>query len=543
MPHDEPISMYVPARNAASTLRACIDAIRAQTRPPDELFIVVDPRSRDETLELARAIGGRICVQEGRTLGSARNQAIAAAAHRWLASCDSDAIIESDWLERLAERREDGAAGIGGATHECVRSVFDAWRALHMPHHWGEQAFRNPFMLVSEVLFDRDALLAVGGYREDLNHYEDSDLCQRLRDAGYDLLYEPAGRATHLRRDDLNGLLDLRWRYSEFRQLHLLDRYAGLLAKIAVNREYALSTLSRSLARGHEEQLYVSFLLFFHHLVLELRSLLSRRPMIDAAARGAYERELVGVACRAVWDSHAALGDWVSGDLRTMLRPWAEEPDASEPPHWQDHLAAVESAVEAFCSQFSRPLRNAIASSAAFVHGRATLDDVRRVPRPRQEELERALVQNPFEPCVNADLLRRVRQQWPGAGGYHVVGRMTESERDALGGLSARLSRGRDAIAIAAHLECEAEPLAVFGRMLAASERLLACYRPPTRFVEGLDVPSASDLASAATAAGWTIERFDTLVGRVCLMASRPARAVRQAERHAIRVETAEVVG
>jgi hypothetical protein len=49
----------------------------------------------------------------------------------------------------------------------------------------------------------------------------------------------------------------------------------------------------------------------------------------------------------------------------------------------------------------------------------------------------------------------------------------------------------------------------------------VVCYQPPARFVPGLDVPSAGDLASAAAAAGWAIERFDTLVGRTRLMLSR----------------------
>ena len=166
-------------------------------------------------------------------------------------------------------------------------------------------------------------LRAIGGYRDDLNYYEDSDLCQRLRDAGYDLSYEPAALATHQRTDTLIGLLALRWKYAEYRQKHLMDRYDGLLRKIDVNREYTLKTLARCLARRKEELAYVSFLLFFHHAVLDLRSLLSRRPMIGVGQRSLYERELPACIVSCVGRSSDALAEWVSRDLSDLVRSGA----------------------------------------------------------------------------------------------------------------------------------------------------------------------------------------------------------------------------
>ncbi|MBI4580621.1 MAG: glycosyltransferase family 2 protein, partial [Planctomycetes bacterium] len=129
MKPDDPISMYVPARNAEGTLADCVAAIRAQTRPPDELYLVVDPRSHDGTMDAARRLGVPVHVQTGRSLGAARNQAIHVARHRWLASCDSDVFLEPQWLARLAARRGEQAVGIGGATLENARSPFDHWRA------------------------------------------------------------------------------------------------------------------------------------------------------------------------------------------------------------------------------------------------------------------------------------------------------------------------------------------------------------------------------------------------------------------------------
>lgn len=529
--------MYVPARNAERTLAACIDAIRAQTRPPDDPFIVVDPRSTDRTGGIAAATGIRVIEQQGSTLGAARNQAITAAAHRWLACCDSDVIIEADWLDRLAARRGENPVGIGGRTNENVRSPFDAWRALHMPHHWGDYPLRNPFMLVSEVLFDRRALIAVGGYRHDLNYYEDSDLCQRLRDAGYDLLYEPSAVAVHQRTDTLPDLLTLRWKYSEYRQGHLMDRYAGLLDKCRVNREYALNTLSRSLARGKEELSYVSFLLFFHHLLMDLRSLLSRRPLITQAARTHYERELVASITSTLADRHPDLSRAVHDDLsdkeprasaRPVPSPRKDHPTGDEdlplgaPPGWNHYLDRVRDTITRFCAEFSVDLLAVIDSSARYVHSEAAANDLRRLPPPSPDALRAAVNGIPVQPFVDEAFCQAIRDHWPDTTGIQIIGPLTDQERSAIDdtGLSCQGSVTH-AVGLVAHLEARPEPLGVFDETDARVSRLVLCYQAPARFVPGLDVVSASDLASAAAAAGWTIERFDTLIGRTRLMLTR----------------------
>lgn len=519
---DEPISLYVPARNAEATLAACIQAVQAQTRPPDEFFILADPRSTDQTLAIARSSGVRVREQTGTTLGAARNQAVLAASHRWVACCDADVLVAPDWLEHLAAQRESGAAGIGGRTLEWTRGPADEWRALHMPHHWGEHAFKNPFMLVSEVLFDRAALLTAGGYRDDLNYYEDSDLCQRLRECGYDLLYAPAAAAVHQRHDDLIGILDLRWKYSEYRQRHLLDRFAGLREKAQINREYALNTLSRSLARGREELAYFSFLLFFHHLVMDLRSLLSRRPLIAEAGRRVLERQLAERAIQIVAGANGELAAWLGEDLAGLCQNASPGPGvASVPPTWPAHLDAVQPLVEQFRSELSPGVMALIAASARHAHGQLPLAEMPRLARPAPDELQALLASLPLHSCVDESAIATLRALWPDTGGIRPIGPVRKGERAVMDVLGETRDERPDIVAIAAHLEARAEPLGVFAEVSAGVRRLVACYQPPERFIAGLDMVTPADLASAAAQAGWKIERFETLVGRTRLMLSR----------------------
>ncbi len=515
------ISLYIPARNAERTLAECIAAVRSQTRPPDELFIVVDPRSTDRTAEIARSSGVTVIEQRGASLGAARNQAIQAARHRWLACCDSDVILEPDWLARLAARRGEEAAGIGGRTVERVRSPFDDWRALHLPHHWGEHPFRNPFMLVSEVLFDRRALLAVGGYRDDLNYYEDSDLCQRLRDAGYDLFYEPAAIATHHRMDSLLSLLALRWKYSEYRQRHLLDTFTGLLQKTHVNREYALTTLSRSLARRREELTYISFLIFFHHLKADLHSMLSRRPLIPPEAVKCFENSLMDNIASALRPLRPELARTVLADLQVETT----EPGASEhnnPPAWSTYLNGVQAAIDRLCEELSPKVLAITECSAQFVHEQRSGHDVQRLPRASREALQANLDDLPLTPLVDESFCRSIRDQWPDVEAVQVVGPLADREQAAIRNAFPRTTADPARMVIlAAHLEADADPLRVYDELGPNVARLVVAYQPPGRFLPGLDLPSAGELASAAAAADWTLSRFDTLVGRTRLMLSR----------------------
>ncbi len=519
----DPISMYVPARNAEATLADCIASIREQTRAPDELFILADPRSGDRTMEVARETGLPVIVQQGDTLGAARNEAILHARHRWLASCDSDVVLEPEWLERLAARREEQVAGIQGCTRERVLSPADAWRALHMPHHWGDAPLRNPFMLVSEVIFDRNALLAVGGYRDDLNYYEDSDLCQRLRDAGFDLFYEPAAAATHYRSDDTLSLLNLRWKYSEYRQKQHMDRYAGLIRKLDINREYALTTLARSLARGCEELIYLSLLLYFHHLVMDLKSLHSRRPLLSPEDRRRHEVQILNAAIGVLDETHGILGQAVRRDLAQ----WSGDPGPSEAgtvPVWSDHVDATLAKVCAFCRELSRDLLDLLACSAQHVHGACNAVDVPRWTRPDTRDLQRRIDALPTSEIVNPRMLRDIEQIWPETGKIQPLTHLTGAERNALS--SHDHITGRP-VALAAHLEKLADPRSIFreardGEPSAARyHHLVVCYQPPSRFLPGADVLSAADLASSAASAGWTIDRFDTFVGSTRLMLRR----------------------
>jgi hypothetical protein len=326
----------------------------------------------------------------------------------------------------------------------------------------------------------------------------------------------------HQRTDELAGLLTLRWKYSEYRQRHLLDRYAGLLEKCRVNREYALNTLARSLARGREELAYVSYLLFFHHLLMDLRSLLARRPMLSEDSKWFFERQLAGCAMETAAGAHAGIAAWLSEDLAAPSRPEQADSDGVDiPPAWPGHLDAVRMAVERFCAEFSPEVTAIVEASASHCHRHLAPERVPRLKRPDLETLHAALSCLTLRPCIDASTLAAIQTLWPDASGVVLIGPAMETEREALRAHLKAASEGPAIVTVAPHVEARADPSGVFREMDAGIRRLVACYQPPERFIPGLDAATSADLASAAAGAGWVIERFETLVGRTRLMLSR----------------------
>ena len=215
------ISVYIPAYNSAEFLSRAIDGLLAQTHPADEI-LVIDDGSRDATAEIAARYPAVTLVRHPHNsgLGAARNTAFGAARNELVASLDADCVPDPGWLAGLMRHFDDPkVGGVGGRLIEGIQQTLaDRWRCAHMPQEWGEKPLLNPrFLFGCNNMFRRSAVLQVGGYDASMRtNGEDTDLSQRLRDKGWDLLYDPEARAVHLRHDTTRSILDTYWRWWRF---------------------------------------------------------------------------------------------------------------------------------------------------------------------------------------------------------------------------------------------------------------------------------------------------------------------------------------
>jgi glycosyltransferase involved in cell wall biosynthesis len=219
----ENVSVYIPCYNPGPEFERCLGGVLRQSAAPGEIIIVDDGSPEPVAIpgsSRGPAEGRNVRIlrhPRNRGLAAARNTALEAAAGELAAALDADVEPAPDWLERLLSSLNSGkAVGVGGRMTEFYQDTLgDRWRAVHMAQHWGDKAAVNPrFLYGANTLFIKKALLAAGGYRDDLKtNYEDMLLSQKLYERGETLLYEPSARCFHLRRDTDDSILRGFWKW------------------------------------------------------------------------------------------------------------------------------------------------------------------------------------------------------------------------------------------------------------------------------------------------------------------------------------------
>ncbi len=215
------VTAYIPAYNAAEYLPHSIEGLLQQTAAPDEILII-DDGSTDATAEIAAHYPRVTLVRHecNQGLACARNTALRVARYDLIASLDADCVATPGWLATLLPYLNDQkVVGVGGFLKEGIqRTVADRWRRARMAQEWGPALIRNPkFLFGSNNVFRKAPIIEAGGYNESLRTCgEDPDLARRLGAKGWELVYEPAALATHLRHDNTRSILDMYWRWWKF---------------------------------------------------------------------------------------------------------------------------------------------------------------------------------------------------------------------------------------------------------------------------------------------------------------------------------------
>ncbi len=214
--------------NSAPDLPGCLESIGRLDHHPLEI-VLVDNDSRDRSLETARehAPAGipLQAVPLGENLGFAggMNAAISRTTAPFVLTLNADARPSPGYVTRLLARMEQSGLKVGAVTGRLIRPSQDGparldacgmrltstWR--HLDRGSGEvdrgqlSAPERVFGATGAAsLFRRSALddVAVEGEIFDSRFHsfrEDAELCFRLRERGWEVLYEPAAVCEHRR--------------------------------------------------------------------------------------------------------------------------------------------------------------------------------------------------------------------------------------------------------------------------------------------------------------------------------------------------------
>ena len=231
------VDICIVTHDSAGDVAACLESVAALRHRPLTVYLM-DCASADDSVAIARRFAASspvpiVVVPLERNLGFAggMNEALQRGTAPWVLLLNPDALPAPDYLDRLLESTaaggagENGARGVAGVTGRlsrrsaagetprldaCGMKLTLTWRHLDRGSgrvDRGQHPARARVFGATGAasLFRREALddVAIGGrVFDDWFHSfrEDAELCFRLQERGWDVLYEPRARATHLRR-------------------------------------------------------------------------------------------------------------------------------------------------------------------------------------------------------------------------------------------------------------------------------------------------------------------------------------------------------
>ena len=220
------VSIVIVSYNGRDVLERCLSEVAGG---PHEV-IVVDNASTDGSAELARERFPSVrlvALGENVGFGAANNEGMRIASGRYFLLLNSDAWPVADAIERLvafAERRpEVGVAGprlrsLDGSVQISVRGFPTLWRlateyfflrklapgtpllnAFYGAGFDYESEREAEFLMGAVLLLRRDAVEQVGGFDPSFFLFsEETDLCYRMRKAGWKVVFTPEAEFVHV---------------------------------------------------------------------------------------------------------------------------------------------------------------------------------------------------------------------------------------------------------------------------------------------------------------------------------------------------------
>lgn len=210
------VTIIIPTCNRPYLLKHCIERVLRQPYPHKEI-IVVDSSSNDKSesvvAQFPEVISVRIRGQHNNR-PYAKNKGMTFASGDLICFIDDDSMVCPTWLETIIAIHQDDTVGAAGG------------RVVRKPEPYSEEESGPPQMIVQpsgrviwegaelvstervdvdhliscNVSFRRDALEQVGGF--DPNYTitslrEETDLCVRVKKAGWRIVYEPGMAVVH----------------------------------------------------------------------------------------------------------------------------------------------------------------------------------------------------------------------------------------------------------------------------------------------------------------------------------------------------------
>lgn len=211
-------SIIIPVFNKLDLTKQCLIKLAEVTHGVEYEVIIVDNASSDGTAEFLSELGGDVqIIRNSENLGFAKgcNQGARAAKGRYLVFLNNDTLPLEGWLQAMVEEVEHHpeVAVVGSKLLFEDGSIQHAGvafsRIFFTPYHLYRKAhadlpavnYRREFQCVTGacMLIRREAFEKVGGFDEGYrNSFEDVDLCIKVGEEGWKIVYQPKSVVYHL---------------------------------------------------------------------------------------------------------------------------------------------------------------------------------------------------------------------------------------------------------------------------------------------------------------------------------------------------------
>ena len=271
METDRPIiSIIVPVYNEISQTIACLRSIYQQKVSVTYEVILADDKSPDPFHDVLKTIKGLRYFRNPENLHFLRNcnRNAQHARGEYLILLNNDTLVKPGWMQRLYDTfHEHGNVGIAGSklvfpTGELQEAGGIIWED-GTGWNWGraESADHPLYNFVRDVDYISGASLMiptklwkdVGGFSEDYEkaYYEDTDLCFRIRELGYRVVYQPESELVHI--EGLSSGTDLNAGVKQYQQINkniFTKKWADVLSKHLPNATTPFLASDRNV-KGH----------------------------------------------------------------------------------------------------------------------------------------------------------------------------------------------------------------------------------------------------------------------------------------------------
>ncbi len=220
-PESEPeLSVVIPARNVAATLREQLDALTAQEWSAPFEIVVIDNESTDETPDIVGEYAARdprvrlVEAHGGSGVNFVRNVGIAAARANHVAVCDGDDIVQPGWVAAMGDALREHPIVTGPVNADMLNPAWLVRTRGVMPMDRLRMLCDGvPLASGGNIGMHRDVWESVGRYSETIvGAVDDAEFCLRLWQHGIPVHFARGAELAYRYRAEPSAL----WRHGRF---------------------------------------------------------------------------------------------------------------------------------------------------------------------------------------------------------------------------------------------------------------------------------------------------------------------------------------